>query len=105
MRPIWVIMDKRTRFLLPEPTGRMGRGGSHTEPEDPNKTQARFFYSELSARRALTAWLRGKHVAVMGGEQDDFSGRWISYQEDVQVIPSPDRIKENMEIVQLTMSY
>lgn len=95
MRPLYALRHKITGHYLPEPKGRMGRGGSYTEPSDcsgdwPNP---RLFQSRLSAQRALTAWLMGKHKADLYYEDGSY------YQDGVTVIPVPERRKEEWEIV------
>jgi len=103
MQPVYAIKHIPTGHYLPEPTGRSGRGGSHTEPVPADKERPRLFYSELSAKRALTAWLQGKHVADMGYEYDEYSGSNHAYQEGVVVIPQAHRIREDMRIMTLAL--
>lgn len=99
MRSFFAIRHIPTGFFLPEPKGAMGRGGSWTEPTDPNKEDPRLFRSERSANSALTQWLRGKHKAIMGWDIDDCGGAIAEYQEGVDVIPVPGRKRDEMEIV------
>lgn len=101
MRPLFALRHKITGHYLPEPKGRMGRGGSHTEPVDcsgdlPNP---RLFKSELSAKRALTAWLQGKHYGNYSWESDDTWGNSYRVQDGVSVEPVPERRKDDWEIV------
>ncbi len=58
----------------------------------------RLFKSELSAKRALTAWLQGKHEPEYGWESDD---GYNSYRvlDGIAVIPVESRQKQDMEIV------
>jgi hypothetical protein len=104
MKSLYAIRHKPTGFMLPEPTGRQNRGSSHTEPVDCTNELPRLFQSELAAKRSLTQWLRGKHIAVMGTEYDDFSGRAYTYQECTEVFPQPHRKREDMEVVEITLS-
>ncbi len=97
----WLIRHKPTGGYLPEPAGRMGRGGSHVEPvlhtEDP-ATTPRIFSSERAAKNALVAWLRGKYVAKRGryaGGPDSIE----EYYEDVEIVGVPSRKREEMEII------
>lgn len=101
MKPLYAIRHKPTGHFLPEPKGRMGRGGSHVEPVDCSNDgeNPRLFQSKLSAQRALTAWLRGKHTAEIDYDYDEYNGHAYPYQAGVHVKPVPSRIKEEMEIV------
>lgn len=94
----WFIRHKPSGHYLPEPTGRMRRGGSHTEPVSPDQKQPRVFMSELSAKRALSSWLRGKVHRNKG--YDSYTG---DYWEDNEIVPVPSRKKDEMEIVNATM--
>lgn len=97
----WLIRHKPTGGYLPEPIGRMGRGGSHVEPvvhtDDP-ATTPRIFQSERAAKNALAAWLRGKYVAHRGSYSGgpDFD---VDYYEDIEIVPVPGRKREEMEII------
>lgn len=86
MKPLYAIRHKPTGHFLPEPKGYAGRGGSFLEPVDCglDHDNPRLFKSELSAKRALTAWLQGKHERVFDG---------------IAVIPVESRQKQDMEIV------
>lgn len=102
---LYAIRKKGTDLYLPEPVGRMGRGGSHVEPIHVDTGVIRTFNSMRSANAALTQWLRGKHLPVMGGEYlDEYNGRWISYQEGTEVVHQPERNKDEMEIVTIHLS-
>lgn len=101
MKPLYALRNKITGEFLPEPKGRMGRGGSHGVPVDcsgdgPNP---RLFKSELSAKRALTAWLQGKHHAEYSWESDDTWGTSYRVQDGVTIEPVPSRKKEEWEVV------
>lgn len=101
---LYAIRKKGTDLYLPEPMGRMGRGGSHTEPTHMDSAPIRTFNSMRSANAALTQWLRGKHLLVMGGEYlDEYNSRWISYQEGTEVVHQPERNKDEMEIVSISL--
>lgn len=99
----WVIRHKPTGKIIPEPKGKMGRGGSHVEPEDPILVMPRLFMTEIGAKRALSAWLQGKHTADMDYEYNDFTGGGFYYQAGVAVSPQPHRIKEDMEVVPVSL--
>ena len=102
---LYAIRKKGTDLYLPEPIGRMGRGGSHTEPIHMDTGVIRTFTTMRSANAALTQWLRGKHLPVMGGEYlDEYNSRWITYQEGTEVIPQPERKRDEMEIVTIHLS-
>uniref|UniRef100_UPI0032195AA1 hypothetical protein n=1 Tax=Chryseobacterium sp. TaxID=1871047 RepID=UPI0032195AA1 len=99
MRDLYAIRHIPTGFYLPEPTGYGGRGGSFSEPVDcsldgPNP---RLFTSMLSAKRALTQWLRGEHH----GEFEYEDG--YKYSTGATVVFKPERIKEDMEVVPFTL--
>lgn len=100
MKPLYAIRHKPTGHFLPEPTGYAGRGGSFLDPVDcsgdgPNP---RLFKSELSAKRALTAWLQGKHHAVKESDSDEW-GRTVVYTVGSSPEYVPSRKKSEMEIV------
>lgn len=103
MKPLYAIKHKPTGFYLPEPTGRQGRGSSHTEPTDPKEARPNLFPSELSARRCLIQWLRGKHTAYMNSEYDDMGGHLFYYQDGTEVQPQTHRKAEDMEIVEIQL--
>lgn len=87
-----IIVHKPTGFIIPQPSNRYGRGGSHVEPVDPRERSPRIFANEIAAKAYLGQWLRG---AVTCRRWDD---------NEVNVItPIPHRIKEDMEIVPVIM--
>lgn len=92
---LFFIRHKPTGNYLPEPTGRMGRGGSHVEPTPASEKQPRLFTSKLSASRALGQWLRGKVHHKSG--YDSWSNE---YYEENLLEPIPNRIKSEMEIIE-----
>ena len=95
---LYAIRKKGTDLYLPEPVGRMGRGGSHVEPIHVDTGVIRTFSSMRSANAALTQWLRGKHVCSRGHYS---SGE---YYEEIEIVPVPARIKDEMEIVTIHLS-
>lgn len=107
MKPLFAIKHKPTGFYLPEPLGRMGRGGSHTEPVDcsGDNENPRLFVTKLGASRALSAWLQGKFNAERTWESDGegFGGGY--YVDDLpSVTPQPHRKKEEMEVVEFHLT-
>lgn len=93
---LFLIRHNPTGFYLPEPAGRMGRGGSHIEPVNPTAERPRIFPSKLSASRALSQWLRGKHHRKWDHDWE------TGHVEDRVIIePIPSRKREEMEIVEL----
>lgn len=100
----WAIRHIPSGMYLLEYGFRMGRGITHKEPEKPDPLRPRLFLSEKHAKNTLSQWLRGKHEAIMGGESDDLSGRWITYQEGVGVTPVNSRKREEMEIIPVYLS-
>ena len=103
MRTMWAIRHKPTGFMLPNPKGHSGRGGSFVDPQDPNEIHPRLFISQLAAKRALIAWLRGKHEGAYDFEYSDYDNK--SYQVCVGyvVVPVPSRKAEDMEVVEIEM--
>lgn len=101
MRPLYAIRQKSTGFMLPEPKGRLGRGGSHVEPVDcsGNGPNPRLFKTAFAARCALTQWLRGKHVATVEWEQESWEHPSYQVEGLPEIIPQPHRVKEDMEVV------
>lgn len=94
----WLIRHKPTGFYLPQPDGRMERGGSHVEPADKNEQEPRLFKSRRAATNALGQWLRGKFTRGSGYDSLNHE-----YYEDISVTPVPSRVKADMEIVELEM--
>ena len=103
MRSMWAIRHKPTGFMLPNPKGHSGRGGSFVDPQDPKEIHPRLFTSQLAAKRALIAWLRGKHEGAYDFEYSDYDNK--SYQVCVGyvVVPVPSRKAEDMEVVEIEM--
>ena len=103
MRTMWAIRHKPTGFMLPNPKGHSGRGGSFVDPKDPKEIHPRLFITQLAAKRALIAWLRGKHEGAYDFEYSDYDNK--SYQVCVGyvVVPVPSRKAEDMEIVEIVL--
>ena len=103
MRSMWAIRHKPTGFMLPNPKGHSGRGGSFVDPQDPKEIHPRLFITQLAAKRALIAWLRGKHEGAYDFEYSDYDNK--SYQVCVGyvVVPVPSRKAEDMEVVEIEM--
>ena len=103
MRTMWAIRHKPTGFMLPNPKGHSGRGGSFVDPQDPKEIHPRLFITQLAAKRALIAWLRGKHEGAYDFEYSDYDNK--SYQVCVGyvVVPVPSRKAEDMEIVEIIL--
>ena len=103
MKSMWAIRHKPTNHYLPSPKGHSGRGGSFVDPVDPNVTSPRLFITQLAAKRALIAWLRGKHEGAYDFEYSDYDNK--SYQVCVGyvVVPVPSRKAEDMEIVEIVL--
>ena len=103
MRTMWAIRHKPTGFMLPNPKGHSGRGGSFVDPQDPKEIHPRLFITQLAAKRALIAWLRGKHEGAYDFEYSDYDNK--SYQVCVGyvVVPVPSRKAKDMEVVEIEM--
>lgn len=92
----WSIRQKSTGFYLPARKG--GRGFTFDEPT--KDCFPRLFKSELSASRALSAWLQGQwkreyHTREVGG-----------FPEDVEYLIADKvegRDRDNMEIVEFVL--
>lgn len=96
---LFFIRHIPTGLYLPEPGGRNGRGGSHTEPGPADN--ARIFRSQRSAKIALNAWLKGKYVADRGYSDGHPGNDWErDYYEELSVIPQPHRKLFEMEIIE-----
>lgn len=97
----WFVRHKPSGGYLPEPAGRMGRGGSHVEPvvhtEDP-ATTPRVFTTKRSATNALSSWLRGKVYHSSG-----YDGWDNEYYEGTDLVPVPSRKKDEMEIISVEL--
>lgn len=104
----WAIRHIPTGHYLPQPLGRMRRGGSHVEPVkhmvgEPS-TEPRLFTTKRSASSALGQWMRGKAFASRGMSSGHPGNDWESdYYEDIEVIPQPHRVREDMEIIPINL--
>lgn len=102
----WLVRHTPTGNYLPQPHGRMGRGGSWVEPvaHDPSnfETEPRVMTSKRSATGVLTQWLRGRVHHSSGTHEDHYSGGF-EYYEDNEYELVPTRIKADMEIVSVNL--
>lgn len=99
MKPLFAIRHKPTGHYLPDPD-RIQWRKSHVEPVDcSGEINPRLFHTELSAKRALSAWLQGKWKADMYWESEGWE--YPSYQVQDVPVPTavPHRVKEEMEVV------
>ena len=103
MRTMWAIRHKPTGFMLPNPKGHSGRGGSFVDPQDPKEIHPRLFISQLAAKRALIAWLRGKHEGEWEHDCGDEWGPTYKYCVGYVVIPVPSRKAEDMEVIEIKL--
>lgn len=104
----YAVRVKGTQRYLPRPQRRDGRGGSHLEPIDfsdkstwPKRydkyMQIRSYPEKRAAENLLSAWLKGAVGCHRRGEYDD-------YYEENYLISKPHRKREDMEIVQITIT-
>lgn len=103
IRTMWAIRHKPTGFMLPNPKGHSGRGGSFVDPQDPKEIHPRLFITQLAAKRALIAWLRGKHEGDYDVEYSDYDGKSYQICVGYVVVPVPSRKAEDMEVVEIEM--
>lgn len=96
----YAIRQKSTGFYLPAPRGRGGRGGTHVEPcaADTPGYEPRLFHTMHAARVALTYWLAGR--VTVSSYTDGWSGE---YDESWYVEPVPGRVRDDMEVVAVTV--
>ncbi|MDR5839369.1 hypothetical protein [Caballeronia sp. LZ034LL] len=104
MKLLYAIRHKPTGFFIPDPD-RIQWRASHLQPVDcsgdgPNP---RLFHTELSAKRALSAWLQGRWKAELEWESTDEYGSGFYYQSLPVPTPIPDRVKEDMEVVPIRL--
>lgn len=103
----YAIKHKPTGHYLPEPKGRMGRGGSHVEPvkviQGQLATYPRMFPTKRGAENCLAQWLRGKHHAEYEYESDEPGGRQYRIDAGTSIEHVPTRIREEMEVVTLVI--
>lgn len=94
----WLIRHIPTGGYLPQPTGYMGRGGSHVEPviHDPAdpKTRPRICNTKRTAINVLSQWLAGKYYK-------DHDPDWGDSADGPY--PVPTRIREEMEIIPINL--
>lgn len=96
---LYLIRHEPSGNYLPEPEGRMGRGGSHTEPTPIAEKPPRIFRTERAAKIALNSWLKGKYVRTYG-----YDSQCGEYWEDTRVVPVPDRVASEMHVVKATVA-
>lgn len=113
---MYAIRHKPTGGYLPQPTGRNGRGGSHLDPHVfdgttgygknrnrrtlKEKLLPRLWAKESDAKNALTHWLKGKvHAHRHYSGYPDYD-----YDEDTSLEVVTSRIREEMEIVPITIT-
>ena len=90
---VYFIKHKITNLYFPDSTGRLGRGGSHTEPDqEADSENIRLFRSILSASRFLSAWCRGKFTSIRYYDGD-------YYEEDLHIEKIEDRNYNDYVIV------
>jgi hypothetical protein len=66
------------------------------------KEMPRFFPTMAGAKAALGQWLLGKVTCYRGGGYDSSGESW--YEEENELVPQPNRIRENMEIVPIQIT-
>lgn len=102
----YAVKDVGTGEYLPEPQGRMGRGGSHIEPclpvDGQPTTYPRLFYTVTGARNALAQWRRGKHHSVYDYDEDCI-GRTIKVDAGTSIEVVPSRFERDMQIVPINI--
>ena len=98
MKPLYAIRQISTGFFLPNPKGRHGRGGSFTEPKDPDVEPPRLFKNKKAAGACLIQWAKGKHHASW--DSDDNGN---SYVDDITIEPVPKRNIHDMEVVEVEL--
>ena len=103
MRTMWAIRHKPTGFMLPNPKGHSGRGGSFVDPQDPKEIHPRLFISQLAAKRALIAWLRGKHEGDYDFEYNEWNCKSYRVCVGYVVVPVPSRKAEDMEVIEIKL--
>ncbi len=90
----WAIIHRPTKYYLAEFPYKHGRqrrrGYTFEDPKDPKEARPRLFNTEGGAKRALTAWLKGKHF----GEQEDGYTIGVSYIKQIET-----RLRSQMAIV------
>ena len=103
MKSMRAIRHKPTNHYLPSPKGHSGRGGSFVDPVDPKETHPRLFMTQLAAKRALIAWLRGKHEGDYDSEYNEWTGESYTVCVGYVVVPVPSRKAEDMEVVEILL--
>lgn len=62
---LWAIKQISTGHCLPE----VHKSYTHSGPADPKYMPPRLFTTEGGAKRALKAWLKGKHYALIDNDE------------------------------------
>lgn len=93
----YVIKHIPTGKIIPCASGKMERGGSWVEPEDPKVALPKVFSEKRYAKGWLTSWLKG--AVTMHWSTDWESG----HQEGrLETVSKPHRKREEYKIVPLS---
>ncbi len=92
----YAIRHRPSGYFLP---AQGSWGFTRTEPLHPSKAPPRLFIGKGRATQALDWWLRGESYEHRS-EDDDMSG---TQQVFLKTIPRPNRRREDMEIVVVTL--
>lgn len=90
---LYAIRHDPSGYFLP--ARKNGRGYSHDEPRNPIEVLPRFFFKEIEAKRALTAWLQGEFFMRTGVPLDIYDPG----EPELTVEARPSRKREEMSIV------
>lgn len=100
---MYAIRHKHSGKMLPFTK----KGNTTVEPVDPTEAPPRLFKSYRAAALALAAWSKGVHIACWDHRSDDdpYSSAGGVYVESISVVPKRGRVKEDMEIVGVTLCF
>ena len=91
----YAIRHRRSGKFLP---AQGSWGFTRTEPESPARVPPRLFIDKGRATQALNWWLRGESFEHKSDSSD------MEYTEvEIRTIPKPDRRRDDMEIVVISL--
>lgn len=73
-------------------------GHSFAEPVSIDEKPPRLFFTERSAKAALSSWLLGHHKKTRCGYNSSYYDDDGGYEEWIDIIPQPNRQRDKMEI-------
>lgn len=98
----WIIRNKKTGHIIPEPKSVGCSGYTHVSCN--GNGIPRLLPTEAKAKGALREWLKGVHTGTVETDTDDEGWGTFTYSYTIiEVEKQSDRVKEDMEVVCVTL--